>query len=564
VKTPVILSIVFLLAVASGAWGDALVVTRAMKAGTIAEIFVTDCAVRTELEIGSGDLAVFGDLLPDEVHAKLGLSPEPWAKRLARFFATGFVIRADDGVVLAPRLASIEVRKRITRDEITGQALPVQPENAEIVVYAVFEHTLPVRPASLVISGPTGSGGTGFVLYHEGLPVNDFRYLSGVETVDLDWEDPWFSRFRNRNLWRRYRSPIQAFLYMDHFEVRKEIIIRPRDLQAFVDLGLEGVDVIPAAGQEELKKRIAVYLAGKNPVTIDGKPARATLDRIHFVRRTLRQTGIVDPPEDLPAHSATLGVIFTYPVSALPQNVSMRWELFPKRGESVPAVATDEAGGFPSLVSREDPVLTWQNFLTNPSRPEFAEVAPPRAGGVPVPIGTVLVLPVAFVLLLKRKRKAGVVLALVAAALIPVTMVRVGPSSVAREEAATVMAGLLRNVYRSFDYRSEDAIYDALSRSTSGELLTEVYLDTRRSLTLANQGGALVKVIDVEIEKAETGPDEDGDGFTCRCLWRVTGSVGHWGHIHRRQSRYDAEFTVRPVDNTWRITSLRLLNEERL
>ena len=33
----------------------------------------------------------------------------------------------------------------------------------------------------------------GFVCYHEGVPVNDFRYLSEEVTLDLDWDDPWFS-----------------------------------------------------------------------------------------------------------------------------------------------------------------------------------------------------------------------------------------------------------------------------------------------------------------------------------------------------------------------------------
>jgi hypothetical protein len=53
-------------------------------------------------------------------------------------------------------------------------------------------------------------------------------------------------------------------------------------------------------------------------------------------------------------------------------------------------------------------------------------------------------------------------------------------------------------------------------------------------------------------------------GFVSRCQWTVEGSVGHWGHIHRRKNRYDAELRVQVVDGTWRISALELLNEQRL
>ena len=35
---------------------------------------------------------------------------------------------------------------------------------------------------------------------------------------------------------------------------------------------------------------IAEFLSHKNPLTINGKPAEGRLDRIHFIRRSLRGT----------------------------------------------------------------------------------------------------------------------------------------------------------------------------------------------------------------------------------------------------------------------------------
>ncbi len=59
---------IFLCGQISLLFGDALIVTRAMKATTIAEIFIEDEEVRVELEIGGSDLRAFGRVLPDEIH----------------------------------------------------------------------------------------------------------------------------------------------------------------------------------------------------------------------------------------------------------------------------------------------------------------------------------------------------------------------------------------------------------------------------------------------------------------------------------------------------------------
>ena len=130
------------------------------------------------------------------------------------------------------------------------------------------------------ISPPTGEGGVnqasiGFMTYHHGVPVNDFRYLSGEETLDLDWSDPWYTAFRNRNLRRQYDAPMNAFLYVEPYEVRTEIIARPLDLQRWIDLGLEGRETIPVEMQYELNQKVAAFLAEHQNLTINGQPIQA-------------------------------------------------------------------------------------------------------------------------------------------------------------------------------------------------------------------------------------------------------------------------------------------------
>jgi hypothetical protein len=70
-----------------------------------------------------------------------------------------------------------------------------------------------------------------------------------------------------------------------------------------------------------------------------------------------------------------VGVIITYLTEGLPQQVTTTWDLWSERVQEVAANAIDPVGGLPSLVTPDDNVLTWQNFLKTYQIPAVAEVA---------------------------------------------------------------------------------------------------------------------------------------------------------------------------------------------
>ncbi|MEM7145374.1 MAG: hypothetical protein AAF591_09575 [Verrucomicrobiota bacterium] len=574
--------------------GDALVRTQAMKASTIAEVFVEGDRVRVELEIGEADLPAFRNLLPEELAKGLGIEQEGTVdERLARFFEQDFVVEdilvgRAEGEKLEGRVVEMEGRERTMRDEITGEPLPVgEGEDAEAVVFVELEYLLEGKPETLQISGPSGrSGGEtgtasiGFVAYHEGLPVNEFRYLAGRAILFLDWEDPWYSKFRNPNLQRTFSAPIQAFLYVDYNEVRKEIVARPVDLEAWVDLGLGGRDVIPAGEQAAMLEKVGEFLGAHCPVTIDGERVEMELDRVHFIERSLKGTTVVEGQADLPAVSATIGAIFVSPIEGLPEEVTMEWDLFSDRVEMVEVVATDEAGGMPSRLIPPQPTVVWKNHLKNPTVPSFAEVPPPpERGWIVIPVASLWCL-FLFVIVARAIRVQGWHVSLLTKLTAVFAFIGIftlwgfarvsvpNPfrSEVKMEEAeeTEVVSGLLRNTYRAFDYRGEEVIYDTLERSVGGDLLTDVYLDIQRALELQGQGGARAKVNAVEVATVAGEPIDGGPGFDADCVWTVTGSVGHWGHIHERQNRYEGRLRVEPVGEQWKITALELTDEKRL
>ena len=50
--------------------------------------------------------------------------------------------------------------------------------------------------------------------------------MATAATLNLDWADPWYSRFDNPNLKRHHKSALMSFLYVEPYEVRHEILAR--------------------------------------------------------------------------------------------------------------------------------------------------------------------------------------------------------------------------------------------------------------------------------------------------------------------------------------------------
>ena len=52
------------------------------------------------------------------------------------------------------------------------------------------------------------------------------------------------------------------------------------------------------------------------------------------------------------------------------------------------------------------------------------------------------------------------------------------------------------------------------------------------------------------------------------CLHRqqygnLIGTIEHWGHIHERENKYDANFKIQLKDDAWKITEMQVNNEEQ-
>ena len=134
----------------------------------------------------------------------------------------------------------------------------------------------------------------------------------------------------------------------------------------------------------------------------------------------------------------------------------------------------------------------------------------------------------------------------------------------AESQTNRILNGLLLNMYRSFSYSNEEAVYDQMSKSVAGDLLTDVYLQNRNVMRIEEEDQAKVYIDRLDIRETDSLSAVDGGGFSALVRWDVYGSVNHWEHIHYRCNSYKAKITLMPKGKYWIITHFGLIDEERI
>ena len=558
---------------------DFITAVQADKCETILEIYIESDRLTVKFEIGAGDYPWFSDIIPKKFFSE-GYTREDQSVRWDRFVRSQFIIKAD-GETLIGKVQLVEQRDKIKRAGlISGQSDTTSLKDK--VVYAEIVYPISRIISSLSMAPPIEAGkdvtsaDIGFVVYHKSIPMNDLNYLTTEEVLHLDWVDPWYSYFENRNISRHHKSSFMSFLYVEPYEVRHEVLGRVKDLEEWLHFDYEMDDMIPIDEMDSLKGRIARFLVKRNIVSIDGEQVQPIIDRINFVEVNLAGIQIVETPRPLPYASAIIGIIFAYPHKSMPKEVTMQWDLFNEKIQRIPCLSIDPAGPWPYDLEPSENVLKWTNFLKHYKLPMIVEQKVEEASFT-IPIFTVVcLLMILFVLFrnswtlrgLSKWRKFFFVLYILLGILsFPIGYELKVPflekNQYTAPEAKQLVSHLLKNIYRSFDFRLEGDIYDKLALSTSEKLLQQIYLQTRSELVIENQGGIESRVEEVLVTDVSEVQMTDF-GLSLRCNWIIRGVVGHWGHKHQRVNQYDAIIKIVAIDGTWKINELEMINEIRL
>jgi hypothetical protein len=140
----------------------------------------------------------------------------------------------------------------------------------------------------------------------------------------------------------------------------------------------------------------------------------------------------------------------------------------------------------------------------------------------------------------------------------------IGSKMLSEREVKRVIRGLMLNTYRAFMLDKDEEIYDVLARSVAGEFLSEVYLQNKEALRMDATDRAMSIIDRLDVKSIDSMKRLKNGAIAINVNWDVYGSVRHLNHIHYRCNTYKAELTIVPTDNYWKLTSVKLLDEERV
>ena len=481
-----------------------------------------------ELKIMLEDLVMFHGLKPDKATRYAAKDLHAASLKHHKFLADYFTLRDANGTRVPGKVMKFDATAIPAEGVFQSELMKRQ------VIYLMKFEQKPKQP---FLTFMQNFGGTKTVLP----AIMDFMVLQkGIwlgtpvqlvanrpHTVKFDWINPpakppanWRELKKQReeafetNLGITSYSGLYSYIYVTDREVRHEILVPLLSFEKWLKLERKNPEFLEVAEQEQAKAAIEEFFDGRNPVEVNGLVVRPRLARLNFFTLDIRDFAMNAKPRRVSVYQARLGIILGYPVEDALRTVKMKWDTFNQHAPFLRSV----------VYVHDDPPL--EHFFVKDKAVYDWKHPSPQAPPAIAPV----------------KHKLG--------------------QKLGADDASTVFQGLLENIYGAFRYREDRAIFNALAAGVDGGLLRSLYLRFKRSLLMAEQGGAVSRVRDVKLVDGKARLVKDG--FVYECTWRVTGTVEHWGHIHTREMEYSGEFTVASTATGWKVTDYQLRKAKRV
>ena len=522
---------------------DWMNLTGAEISENIAEIYVLDDHVRVKLEVYVGDLDKFEELVPDE-WLKDSVTERPSLEQRMHTFATERLqIVTDKGEKLPAKLELVEPRQRVDRvsayagmiNPMTRQRVREAPADKR-VLYAEIVYPFEGKPESLQIIPPLNERGMvtaniGFVAYHQAVPITDFRFLGQSAKLNINWHDPWYTKFDNKNLTRHHKYPLMLYLYVEPRQVRLESLLRISDISE-----LTGFVVDSQLGAEDirlqLQQHIKNYYADNGSLQIDGDLLKPDSIRVEFLTVSLKGLKVIENASAVDESSLLVGISQKFFIEALPQKIESSWQFFNQRIDRIPVTVTDPVGPLMSLIDKDDPEFGWQNFLKKYS----------DAVIVPVEVDTGWNINIPYV----GKTK----------------IVNQMPD---QEQALNIVGGLFENVRIAFIEKRPENFSRELARVSTAVIASDQAAILNKELAklfspnVTGGGVSSVQSFD-ELHVSNIRELADPDGFSVNINGSAAISAKHWGHIDQRQFQFQLLLDLVEVNNQWRLADLTVID----
>ena len=532
--------LVSLFIYAQFAQGDWVTLNGSQLAPNIVEIFVLDDHVKVKLEVYVGDLEKFEELLPDEwLSDSNGIRP-PLKQRMQIFASERLQIITDKDVKLPARLELVEPRMRVERQSlVAGTINPVtrKPVKAapsdKRVLYAEIIYPFDEKPTQLSIVPQMDARGIvsaeiGFVAYHRAMPIIDFRYLSRQVNLSLDWKDPWYSRFDDKNLSRHFKYPLSLYLYVEPRQVRLESLMRVDDIAALTGFDVDTSELSIEDKHLLLRKHTENYYADKDGLQIDGDSFQPDAIRVDFLNVTLTGLMLADITSAIDESSLLVGISQQYLIAGLPQKIDSVWPYFHQRADRIPVVVTDPVGPLTRLIDADDPQFGWQNFLKKYSEPIIRPVEVKTGWSISIPF---------------------------------VGDTRIVSWMPDEQEARQIINDVLENIRAAFIEKAPASLSRALDEITSSNQAGALQKELAKLFSPRVAGGGTGSVqsfYDLKINSMRELDNPDGFGATISGTADI--SANHWGHTDRRQLKFQLLIDLIEQNRQWRLADLTVID----
>lgn len=568
---------------------------------TEAAMFVTKTRAKTRIQMFAEDLVLFQGLEPDEQDR---LRPDDLRQGLEdhkAFLLEKFTLRNAAGEPLKGQVTDL---KPFT---IPADGIPSGDMMKHTAIYEI-EHTFDAPPEFLTIQQDLAD--ENFIIPSEmtlqvkqaGSALNfSERLLPGNSTtVRFDWENAlsedasdqewelWFEKQREKTLGITSYSSVYSFIYIEPGEVRHEILIPLATLGTIVRMQHRDPAFIDIDEQDAIREEIRKWLTPAAPATINGTRIEPRFSRIDFYSLNLADFATQAAAQKVSMASGRVGIILSYrPSDDSVRDVALPWTLFYSGLTKIPAVVITWPGAmdrfeFSRFNKPEDNTLRWScpdDALPKPVATVPASIPPAPTITIPVLALISLALAVVNFLVLRHSKSPArwilpATFLVVAVLVIPIKPLLLPhpfqqPAELPPDTATDVFRQLHAGMYRALDFGSEDRIYDALDATIDGPLLEELYLQLQESLRVREQGGAIARIKAITfteatpIPRTESASTTPWPAFALRATWQVAGTVEHWGHVHERENQFEAVFSIKPINNNWKITRMDILGQQQ-
>ena len=525
---------------ASFSRADWINLTGAETSRNIVEIYVRDDHVKVKLEVYIGDLDKFEELIPDEWIEGSSASRPSLEQRMQAFATRRLQFITGEGVTLPARLELVEPRLRVDRQSafagminpVTRQRVREAPADKR-VLYAEIIYPFAEKPAQLKIVPPMSDQGfatanIGFIAYHQSVPIIDFRYLGKAATLNLDWHDPWYTKFDSKLLSRHHKYPVMLFLYVEPRQVRLESLLRFTDIAELTDFNVDDAELSTGDKRRLLQEHVKNYYADDDALQIDGEFFRPDSTRVEFLHATLSGLKVIDIETAIHEASLLVGVSRQYLVKALPQKINSRWPFFNQRISRIPVVATDPVGPFMNLIDEDDPEFGWQNFLKKYTDPVLHPVDVDSGWSFTIPF--------------------------------------VGDTKIINwmpeeQEALKIVDAVLENVRVAFIEKDPARFAQVLGQVVDTEQPGALQKELAKLFSPNVTGGGASSVQEFsDMQISGMRELDDQDGFSATISGSASISARHWGHVDQRQFRFQLLLDLIEIDRQWRLADLTVVD----